>query len=580
MQSPSKTATLVAMLQSVNTIRYAVALLIFISVVLTSYSFQPDGSFAVVGRWYSLIPPLLAVVLAYATKKLLPSLGVSILLGGLLTTLQSDIAGIATFTQGLKTAFSYPVTAMTDPWSLKVLGFVALILMMISVIIVAGGLSAIADKLQVYARTRRSTKLVTALLGLVVFIDDYANTMIVGSSMRPLSDKYRISREKLAFIVDATSAPVAGLAVISTWIGYETGLFGKTAASLGINKDGYAMFFDSLPFRFYCLLMLIFVFLNIINRREYGPMLAAEQRVLAQNKVLAEDATPMTSNTFALEEVSTGIRPHILTALVPFVSLFTILLGGLWIDGGGLEKSAANIFAILNPANWLEVISATKNNSTILLSASATGLLTALISGRVIARAGMDALVRATLGGLRSSLLPVLILLLAWSLKAACDDLNTGEFLVATIGQTLSPLWFPALLFLAAALTSFGTGTSWGTMAILIPTAIPVAFTLDGNQYGLITMVSLGAVLDGSIFGDHCSPISDTTIMSSIASSCDHIHHVKTQLPYSLSVGLVALLLGYLPAAAGLPVWISFLISILLLILILRLFGKPPEKML
>ncbi len=185
-------------------LRFILATFIFIAITLTSLVFQPEGPFTQVGAWYSLLPPLLAVVLAYATKKLIPSLLAAIVLGGLLTTLQTEESGILALTQGTGVAVGYIFTAMLDPWSLKVLGFVVLILMMISVIIVAGGLSAVANALQSYARTRRSTKLVTAIMGLVVFIDDYANTMIVGSSMRPLSDTHKISREKLAFIVDAT----------------------------------------------------------------------------------------------------------------------------------------------------------------------------------------------------------------------------------------------------------------------------------------------------------------------------------------------------------------------------------------
>jgi len=168
---------------------------------------------------------------------------------------------------------------------------------------------------------------------------------------------------------------------------------------------------------------------------------------------------------------------------------------------------------------------------------------------------------KATLMGIRSSILPISILVLAWSLKGACDALGTGTFLAATIGGVVSPLLFPAIIFIVAGLTAFSTGTSWGTMAILIPTAVPVAFQLDGGSYGLVTIISLAAVLDGAILGDHCSPISDTTIMSSIASDCDHMHHVNTQLPYSLTVGVLALVCGYIPAALGFPPWLGILIA-------------------
>jgi Na+/H+ antiporter NhaC len=156
-------------------------------------------------------------------------------------------------------------------------------------------------------------------------------------------------------------------------------------------------------------------------------------------------------------------------------------------------------------------------------------------------------------------MLPVTVLVLAWSLKQGCDDLQTGEFLAGALGDRLPPFVFPVLVFVVAGLTSFATGTSWGTMAILIPTAVPVAFHVDGGSYGLVTVLSIAAVLDGAIFGDHCSPISDTTIMSSAASSCDHLAHVRTQIPYSLVVAATALIVGYLPAATGIPHWLGIL---------------------
>ena len=555
--------------------RYMLSAILLLLFIIVSYQFRPEGPFEKVGAWYSILPPITAILLAYATRQLLWSLGLAVLVGGYLTIIQHDYSVMSSLGQGVVKGVGYGFSVVSDPWSLKILGFVIMILMMISIIIVAGGLTAIANRLQKYAQTRRSTKLVTAMMGLLVFIDDYANTMIVGSSMRPLSDKQKISREKLAFIVDATSAPVAGLAVVSTWIGYETGLFGKTAETLGINRDACAMFFDALPFRFYCILMLCFVFINLWSRRDFGPMLVAERRAQLENKILADNAVPMTSRSFTVNEADVSARIRMKTALIPFMTLFGTLLCGIWLDGGGLQKED---LAVINPFAWLEVISSTKNSSLILLLSSSAGLVVALLCARIIAKAELRLILLAAYSGLRSSVLPMLILILAWSLKSSCDDLNTGEYLVATIGQVLSPIWFPALLFMAAALTSFGTGTSWGTMAILIPTSIPVAYMLDGGQYGLITMISLGAVLDGSIFGDHCSPISDTTIMSSIASSCDHLHHVKTQVPYSLSVAGIALLAGYLPVASGMPAGLALLAGIILLLLISKLAGKTTVQ--
>ena len=206
--------------------------------------------------------------------------------------------------------------------------------------------------------------------------------------------------------------------------------------------------------------------------------------------------------------------------------------------------------------------------------ASASGFLTAILCAIAFSRVGLKIIGKAIATGLRGSLLPTAILILAWGLKAACDELGTGEFLATTLEGVLSRIWFPALLFIVASSVSFAIGTSWGTMAILIPTAIPIAFKLDGNTYGLTTMICLGAVLDGSIFGDHCSPISDTTIMSSIASSCDHIHHVRTQLPYSLTVAGFALICGYYPAALGMPPLVGIGASAGLIVLLFYLVGK------
>jgi len=500
------------------------------------------------GVWYSVVPPLAGVVLAFVTRRLLWSLLAAMLLGALLVAIEQGETASTFFPTGIGLAFTYAYKALLDPWSLKILGFVFCILSMISVIILSGGLKGIVTYLQRYSHGARSSQLMTAVLGLLVFIDDYANTMIVGSAMRPVTDSHRVSREKLAFIIDATSAPVAGLAVISTWIGYETGLFTKVSESLQIGLDGYSMFFDALAFRFYCVLMLLFVFLNIIMQREFGAMHRISSSSLGSNSV-SPQIVQHSHSGFSMVDASADARISAWSAILPLGLMMFTLLGGLWIDGKGLSLFQQSLFAPLLPWMWMDVITQAKNSSTILLLSASVGLIAAAACATFIAHVSWAAIARAAYVGVRSSLLPVGILVLAWSLKSACDALGTGEFLAHSIGQVLQPFWFPLLLFAAAALTSFGTGTSWGTMAILIPTAIPVAYALDGNQYGLITMISLGAVLDGAIFGDHCSPISDTTIMSSIASGCDHLEHVRTQIPYSLTVALTAALCGYIPVA-------------------------------
>jgi Na+/H+ antiporter NhaC len=232
--------------------------------------------------------------------------------------------------------------------------------------------------------------------------------------------------------------------------------------------------------------------------------------------------------------------------------LLAVFLALFWLDDAGRRVLAADPRAILRPSVWRAVFGEV-NSIPLLAGAAAVALAAAAVLARLVGRIPLSALARAVAIGLRGAALPISVLILAWSLKGTCDALQTGRFLAGVLGGAIPPLLFPALVFVVASLTSFATGTSYGTMAILIPTAIPVAFELDGAGYGLVTMISIGAVLDGAIFGDHCSPISDTTIMSSIASSCDHLAHVRTQMPYSLVVATFALCAGYLPAVLGFP---------------------------
>ncbi|OHB54418.1 MAG: hypothetical protein A2173_06710 [Planctomycetes bacterium RBG_13_44_8b] len=227
----------------------------------------------------------------------------------------------------------------------------------------------------------------------------------------------------------------------------------------------------------------------------------------------------------------------------------------MWIAGGGPEK-ISNGCSIAALSYWRQTISDVKNSSQILTLSSSFGILLAAMSAVFIEKLKFKTIAKAALASVKTSYLPFFILILAWSLKNCCDQLGTGQFLTSILADNISPLIFPALVFVVASITSFATGTSWGTMAILIPTAIPVAFALDGNSYGITTVISLGAVLDGAIFGDHCSPISDTTILSSIASRCELIQHVRTQLPYSLFVAVLALICGYLPTAIFSLSWI------------------------
>jgi len=552
------------------------------AICLIAYSAGRGGP-AGAAPWYSIVPPLVAVGMALATNRVFPSLGVGVVVGGLLHAGGSSSAGLWWPLTGLADAARcvgqsvWPASG--DPAHLQILLLVVLMMAMVSVTLVGGGLHGVAQWLARYARSPQSTQFVTVLMGLAVFFDDYANTMIVGPTMRPLSDRQRVSREKLAFIVDATAAPVAGIALVSTWIGYEVGLLGKTADSLGLAKDGYAMFLDAVGFRYYCLGMIAFMVANALSGEDFAAMAGAERRARQLGKPLDDGARPLTTRAFTAVQPHPRARVLARVGIVPVLCLLLAFLGGMWATGGGWAAFAADRLAPLRISVWREALNQADNN-LLLTVAAAFGLLVAVLMTLAVSRAPAPAAAKAMLLGARSSLLPIAILVMAWSLTETCGALGTGPFLASILVGSLPPAIYPPLVFVVACLISFATGTSWGTMAILIPTALPVAFQLDGQSYGLVTMISIAAVLDGAIFGDHCSPISDTTILSSAASSCDHLAHVRTQLPYSLLVAGLALSIGYVPAALGVPCWVGSLGSAAVsavLFLGLWLFRRRPH---
>jgi len=560
----------------------AVAVIGFLAALGVCASFGWQGE--LVG-WYRIVPPLVAIVSALITGRLYLSLVSGVVAGGMLSAAGAYDGFFSWLGDGVARSGEFVAHTVHDcqgfgwdnpNWgNLKVLLFIALLMPIINVMIVGGGLQGVAGWLMKWAKSARSTRLVTMISGLVIFIDDYANTLIVGPTLRPLTDRQGISREKLAFLVDATAAPIAGIALVSTWIGYEVGLLSDP--DLGIGSDGYAVFLNALAFRFYCFGMIIFVFWNCWSGADFGPMAAAERRAKA-GKILADDAIPMASKSMNAARPHPRARIRALVAIVPMSMLLLVFLGQFWLAEKGRSLLVDDPGAIVSFSGWMEAMSGA-SSSALLARAAGVALVVAIALALLVSRIPVAALVRAIGVGFKSALMPLTVLVLAWSLKGACGDLKTGVFLAGVLGDAIPPLLFPGMVFVVAAMVSFATGTSYGTMAILIPTAVPVALQLDGG-YGLITMISIGAVLDGAIFGDHCSPISDTTIMSSIASSCDHVHHVRTQLPYCVVVAALALCAGYLPAAMGVPPWIGVAVggSISgLIFLCLRIF-RPAEQ--
>ena len=514
------------------------------------------------GRWCSIVPPLLAIFLAFLTRRVILSLGVAFVVGSLLSRVSQEPLVVGSWLDGFQTVGVLAVGTITDPGNLKILAFIPPVFVMIELIMASGGFNGIIVWLLKWVKGKKSAQAQTAILGVLCFVDDYANAIIVGSMMQPITDRFGISREKLAFIVDATSAPISGLAVVSTWIAMEVGLFASVSADLGFGRSGYSMFFDALAFRFYCLFMIMFVFVNIFSGRDFGPMKKAQDSAIDPSGDAGE---------FSLK-----VKGRAANALIPLGGFLLFHFTGLWFDGGGHAKLLAG-GSFASWSYWQDVIGNSHNSTVVLARAALGGLILALLCGLISRSLRFRVIVQCFWSGFKRTILPSCILLLAWSLKDCCSALGTGAFLTEILAGRVSPYAYPAILFVVASITSFATGTSWGTMAILIPTAIPIAFALDGETYGLTTMISLGAVLDGAIFGDHCSPISDTTIISSMSSNCNLMQHVRTQLPYSLFVAAVALVCGYIPAVFGLA-WIWSLLLAALVTTVMFVIPAVKKK--
>jgi Na+/H+ antiporter NhaC len=575
-------------LKSKNLIRNTLIVIVLgVGCGLLAYFAPRSEESASAAMWYSIVPPVLAILLAFLTRHVLLSLGIAIVAGGFLAAVPQAPLSAAAWFDGFITVGSYVAGTVRDKTNRQILAFIPPIFVMIEVLIASGGFKGIIVWLLKWIKGRKSAQAATALMGILCFIDDYTNAIVVGSMMQPITDRFRVSREKLAFLVDATSAPIAGLAVVSTWIAYEVGLLSQIGDKLGIDKSGYSMFFDALSYRFYCLLMIVFVFVHILMGRDFGPMKAAQERAGSKDPPEEDRAAASENLANSLSGPSAQRSGRALNALVPLAGLLLFHATGLWFDGTSklkedmrdwqtqsLTTAAENMPAKpvdieqLSPGSWVywrEVIGHAQNTPLVLACAALFGLTLALLLSRLFGALPVPVIISCFKRGVKRAMIPFVILILAWSLKNCCDDLRTGEFLATILAGRVPPYLFPPILFLVASMTSFATGTSYGTMAILIPTAIPIAFVID-EGYGLTTMISLGAVLDGAIFGDHCSPISDTTIMSSISSSCDLIEHVRTQLPYSLLVAGFALCCGYLPSALGLAPGLSFALAVLVIV--------------
>ena len=551
----------------------SVIALFVLSLIITSAPASDDNAarFGIL----TLLPPLVAIALAFITKETILSLFIGVFVGEFMVCV-NDLNIIKTLIYAFLGLGGQVIACMADPWNAGIILQCLLIGGIIQLVTKMGGAKALADAFAKRADTPRKAQLFTELLGICVFFDDYANSLIVGPIMRPVMDKLHVSREKLAFVVDATAAPVAGIAIISTWIGLELSLITQGFQSIGMKVSGFGIFLQTIPFRFYNILILIFIVISALTYYEFGPMKEAEKKARARKA--DEPVESLASTNFDDVKPVEGIKLSVWNAIIPIGTLIVAALLAFYWSGyttilGGEDQALITLMKTspLSFSGIFEALSAS-DASVALFQAALLASVVAIVMAVLQKIMTIEEAISEWVGGMKTIVITGVILLLAWSLGGVIGDLGTADYLVGILKGAIPVFILPTLIFILGALISFATGTSYGTMSILMPLTIPLAWAVN-PEMGFVVVCTSG-VLTGAIFGDHCSPISDTTILSSMGTSCDHIAHVRTQIYYAMFVAIIAIVFGYIPAGFGVQWYISIPIAIVVMYIGLRVLGE------
>lgn len=497
----------------------------------------------VVSRFYmtfwSLLPPVIAIGLALITKEVYTSLFVGIIAGGML---YSEFSFEGTLTHAFNDGI---VASLADPYNVGILIFLVILGIMVVLMNKAGGSAAFGRWASAHIKTRAGAQLATIALGVLIFIDDYFNCLTVGSVMRPVSDKSNISRAKLAYLIDATAAPVCIIAPVSSWA--------AAVSSYVDDGNGLYLFIRAIPFNFYALLTIIMMIFLSVTSIDYGPMAIHEKNAREKGDIFSG-----MKNLADTAEESSNANGKVLDLVLPIAVLIVSCVIGMIYSGG-----------FFNGKNFVDAFSNSDASVGLMLGSAVTLIITILyyLIRKVLTFKEITACIPE---GFKSMVPAILILTFAWSLKAMTDSLGAKQYVEALVKSSAGGFqsFLPAIIFLVACFLSFSTGTSWGTFSILIPITLGV-FPLT-NPLGV---VCVSACMAGAVCGDHCSPISDTTIMASAGAQCDHVTHVSTQLPYALTVAGVSFV-SYIIAGLVPNAFIALPIAVVLMVITLFAMRK------
>ena len=512
--------------------------------------------------WLAVLPPLVAILLCFITKRVLISLFLGIFTGALII---SGFNPLSAAGYSLETI----IAQVTDDWNARLLIFNLLMGAGIAYIWKLNGSKALTDWARTKIKTKKGASVGAWLLGIIIFFNDYCNAAIVGNVFRDISEEHKISSEKLSYILDSTAAPVATF-FISDWIAFQIGMIGSGMDAAGISTETispFAAYIKSIPLNLYCIFTVIFVGIIAFTGKDFGSMAIAEKRAEKEGKIIRDGSSPMLDVGTELGEPMKDVKPRIMTFFLPIIALVAVTLVGFYYTGLSPETEGKGLMEVLGAADA----------ATALLWGSFamtfTGITLALGTRIMSIKQTMDSLI----DGMKLMLLACIILTLAWALGSITGDMALADFIVAKLGGSISFGFIPVVIFLLGMLISFATGTSWGTMTILTPIAIPLTYKITGDVNTSVMMA--GVVFSGAIFGDHCSPISDTTVLASIFSGADHIDHVTTQIPYALTTAAVALLMYILYGVFNLTPAILIPVGIVILYFLPSILsGKNARK--
>lgn len=509
----------------------AVVMLSLLLVPLTVFAAGEAAEYTspMYATFWALIPPVIAITLALITKEVYSSLFVGILVGGLFyANFNPELTLNHILVDGM-------IGVLSDSGNVGILLFLVILGTIVCLMNKAGGSAAFGEFAAKRIKTKAGAQLATILLGGLIFIDDYFNCLTVGSVMRPVTDKHKVSREKLAYLIDATAAPICIIAPISSWAAAVTGFVD--------GEDGLALFVKAIPYNFYALLTLFMLIAAVLMKTEFGPMRTCE---LAAQKAKKIDITQSENNK----------KGKVVDLVFPIVVLIVSCVIGMVYTGGFFEG-----------VGFRQAFAESDASVGLVLGSFAALILTIIfyLVRRILT---MKECMECLPEGFKAMVPAILILTFAWTLKAMTDSLGAGAYVEALMKGSAESLmsFLPAVIFVVAGLLAFATGTSWGTFGILIPIVVEVFRATDNT----LMIISISACMAGAVCGDHCSPISDTTIMASAGAQCDHVKHVSTQLPYAIFVAVISFIV-YMIAGFTKSAWTSLPIGMLLVLLGLML---------